>query len=92
MGSLFEALAGEVPSRHIYLLDIETGAKRRIHDMRIVRVRAETGAREPWMEIVPRVRSGVHGVNSVRLSLDGERYVYSYVSILGALCHVKGLA
>ncbi|HEX3111965.1 MAG TPA: WD40 repeat domain-containing serine/threonine protein kinase, partial [Candidatus Eisenbacteria bacterium] len=130
-------LNGAVPGegRHIYLLDIETGAKRRIHDMRIlgqnlrvspdgtrvlarteaiktaiffldgseplvfedldqgwrtagwaadsasffayktgsiptpvVRVHAETGAREPWMEIVPRVRSGVHGVNSVRLS------------------------
>ncbi|HEX3112916.1 MAG TPA: hypothetical protein VHU20_06590, partial [Candidatus Eisenbacteria bacterium] len=58
----------------------------------VVRVHAETGAREPWTEIVPRVRSGVHGVNSVRLSLDGERYVYSYVSILGALCYVKGLA
>jgi eukaryotic-like serine/threonine-protein kinase len=145
--------------RNIYLLDIETGAKRRIHDRGIigqslrvspdgtrvlartesintaiffldgseprvfedldhawrpagwaadsasffayktgsipaplVRVHAETGAREPWTEIVPRVRSGVDGVNSVRLSLDGERYAYSYVNVLGALCHVKGLA
>ena len=58
----------------------------------IVRIDVETGRREPWTDIVPLVRSGVDGVNAVRLSEDGERYAYSYVSMTSVLCHVSGLA
>jgi serine/threonine protein kinase/Tol biopolymer transport system component len=57
----------------------------------VLRVHADTGAREPWMEVTPRVRSGVDGINAVRLSQNGERYACSYMSTNGMLCHVRGL-
>jgi serine/threonine protein kinase/Tol biopolymer transport system component len=151
--------AGEDGRRHLYLMDLDSGAMRRLHDRRVIgqslrispdgtralartdshrpavffldgseprefsdideswrpagwapdsssffifgtssipgpvmRVNVETGARDPWTEITPRMKSGVDGINAVRLSADGERYACSYVSNLGVLCHVRGLA
>jgi Tol biopolymer transport system component len=57
----------------------------------VVRVDVATGAREPWMEIVPLERSGVEGLNAARLTRDGERYVCSYVRVNSALYHASGL-
>jgi hypothetical protein len=57
----------------------------------IQRVDAETGVREAWGEVAPLVRSGVEGVNSLRISQDGERYAYSYMCNSSALCYAKGL-
>ncbi len=57
----------------------------------VLRVDAATGAHEPWMDVVPMIRSGVDGVNSLRLSTDGERYACSYVSNDGTLYHTRGL-
>ena len=57
----------------------------------ILRVDAATGAHEPWMEFVPMARSGVDGINSVRMAANGERYACSYVSNDGTLYHTRGL-
>ncbi|HEY6572645.1 MAG TPA: protein kinase, partial [Candidatus Eisenbacteria bacterium] len=58
----------------------------------VLRVNVETGASEPWLEITPLHRSAVTGINSVRLSRNGERYAYSYVHPSSTLYHARGLA
>ena len=57
----------------------------------VLRVDVETGASEPWMEILPMVRSGVAGFNSVKLTPDGERYACSYVMVDSTLFLARGL-
>ena len=57
----------------------------------VLKIDARTGAQEVWMEVTPLIRSGVDGINSLRLSRDGERYACSYVSNDGTLCHARGL-
>ena len=57
----------------------------------VFRVDAATGSMEPWVEISPLVRSGVGGLNSVRITPDGERYVCSYPRTVSALFHARGL-
>ncbi|MGE5176107.1 MAG: protein kinase domain-containing protein [Hyphomicrobiales bacterium] len=58
---------------------------------RVVRLDIASGAVEPWMEVRPSQRSGVVGVNSVRLSADGERYACSYPMIDSSLYLARGL-
>ncbi|HSQ61505.1 MAG TPA: protein kinase [Acidobacteriota bacterium] len=58
---------------------------------RVLRVEIETGATEPWMEIWPMVRSGVDGLNTVRMSADGERYACSYPMVDSTLFLARGL-
>jgi len=58
---------------------------------KVLRVNASTGETEPWMEIAPTERSGVRGMNSVRFTQDGERYVCSYTRIDSPLFHARGL-
>ena len=58
---------------------------------KVLRVNASTGETEPWMEITPTERSGVRGMNSVRFTQDGERYVCSYTRIDSPLFHARGL-
>ena len=58
---------------------------------KVLRVDASTGETEPWMEIMPTERSGVSGLNSVRFTQDGERYVCSYMRINAPLFHARGL-
>jgi len=43
------------------------------------------------MGIAPVERSGVSGINTARVTLDGERYVCSYPRIDSALFHARGL-
>jgi eukaryotic-like serine/threonine-protein kinase len=57
----------------------------------VFRVDAESGAKEPWVEIDPVERSGVSGINTARFTRDGERYVCSYTRIDSALFHARGL-
>ena len=57
----------------------------------VFRVDAASGTKEPWMEVVPIERSGVSGINSMRLTRDGERYVCSYPRIDSVLFHAQGL-
>jgi hypothetical protein len=58
---------------------------------KVLRVDASTGETEPWMEIMPTERSGVSGLNSVRFTQDGERYVCSYQRLNAPLFHARGL-
>jgi serine/threonine protein kinase/Tol biopolymer transport system component len=58
---------------------------------RITRIDVETGASEMWMEIWPMTRSGVTGLNSVRITADGERYVCSYPMMDSTLFFARGL-
>ncbi|HEX7078336.1 MAG TPA: protein kinase [Candidatus Eisenbacteria bacterium] len=58
---------------------------------RISRVNVESGAETPWMEIWPAHRSGVDGLNSVRLTPDGERYACSYALADSTLFLAQGL-
>jgi len=58
---------------------------------KVLRVNASTGETEPWMEIMPTERSGVGGLNSVRFTRDGERYVCSYQRFNAPLFHARGL-
>ena len=58
----------------------------------IHRVDVATGRRDLWKEITPRSRSGVVGVNSVRMTPDGENYAMSFVQTLNELYAVRGLA
>jgi len=58
---------------------------------KVSRVDVETGAMEPWTEVTPLSRSGVDGINSIRITLDGERYVYSYPRTHSVLHHARGL-
>jgi len=51
----------------------------------------ETGRREPWVTVTPRLRSGVQGVNAVYLTPDGETYAYSYNQSLSTLYIARGL-
>ncbi|HET9951241.1 MAG TPA: protein kinase, partial [Candidatus Eisenbacteria bacterium] len=57
----------------------------------ILRVDVDTGASEPWMDLWPMVRSGVAGLNSLKLTPDGERYACSYVMIDSTLFLARGL-
>jgi len=57
----------------------------------VVRVDAAGGAAEPWAEIFTIERSGTSGINSMRFSQDGERYVCSYPRIHSVLFHARGL-
>jgi tRNA A-37 threonylcarbamoyl transferase component Bud32/Tol biopolymer transport system component len=57
----------------------------------VFRVDAATGSMEPWMEVEPRIRSGVDGVNNMRFTRDGERYVCSYTRTDSVLYHARGL-
>ncbi|MGH7681176.1 MAG: TolB family protein, partial [Candidatus Eiseniibacteriota bacterium] len=56
------------------------------------RVDLKTEKRELWMEITPRTKSGIQGINSVCLSADGQSYATSYVQMLCELYGVRGLA
>ncbi|HSQ61506.1 MAG TPA: protein kinase [Acidobacteriota bacterium] len=58
----------------------------------VLRMNVETGASEPWLEITPLHLSAVTGLNSIRLSQNGERYAYSYVHPSSTLYHARGLA
>ena len=57
----------------------------------VFRVDVATGALESWMSIEPRFRGGIEGINSVRFTRDGERYVCSYVRADSVLYHAQGL-
>jgi len=58
----------------------------------VYRVDAASGTMEPWMEIAPIERSGVSGLNTVMVTLDGERYVCSYPRTDSSLFHARGLS
>ncbi|HET9951240.1 MAG TPA: protein kinase [Candidatus Eisenbacteria bacterium] len=58
----------------------------------VSRLEVDSGQSVPWMEIHPLHRSAVSGLNSVRVSRDGERYACSYVHSSSALYHARGLA
>lgn len=53
-------------------------------------VDAATQTMEPWGEIMPMVRSGVDGINALRVMADGERYVVSYPRTDCVLYHARG--
>ena len=57
----------------------------------VMRVDRKTGRREPWREIAPGDRAGVNGISSVRMTADGQSYVYSVVQRLSELHLVERL-
>ena len=59
-------------------------AKQASLPMRVVRVDAKTGRREPWREIMPQDRGGVVHVAPI-LTRDGRAYVYTYQRYLSDL-------
>ena len=61
------------------------------HPAKIVRVDPETGASEPWRELLVADAAGVHGLPSVRITSDGKAYAYSYYRALSELFAVDGL-
>ena len=50
-----------------------------------------TGHRTPWKNVAPADRTGVNGIQTVRITPDGRSYVYSYYSALSDLYIVEGL-
>ncbi len=50
-----------------------------------------TGKREPWKELVPADASGVTSIGGIRVTPDGNAYVYSFVRNLADLYVVEGL-
>ncbi|HET9941440.1 MAG TPA: hypothetical protein VFR25_10115, partial [Candidatus Eisenbacteria bacterium] len=57
----------------------------------VVRVDADTGSQEPWMDIMPMVRSGVDSINSVQFDRSAERYACCYISNESHLFHAQGI-
>jgi hypothetical protein len=61
------------------------------HPAKIVRIDPQTGASEPWRELLVADAAGVHGLPSVRITPDGKAYAYSYYRALSELFAVEGL-
>ena len=57
----------------------------------VSRVEVASGRRESWLEIQPRNRSGVNGLNSVSAGSDGGAFGFSYIQVLRELYVVEGL-
>jgi hypothetical protein len=58
---------------------------------KVERVEVATGARTPWLELVPPDPAGVQGIGPIHMSADGRSYVYSYRRKLDQLYVVRGL-
>jgi serine/threonine protein kinase/Tol biopolymer transport system component len=58
---------------------------------RVLRIDIESGDQAPWTEIQPMHRSGVHSINNIRFSADGEQYACSYVVVSSTLYLARGL-
>ena len=58
---------------------------------RIEVIDVETGARRPWKELTPPDPAGILALGPIRLSADGESYVYSYRRIIDDLYVVDGV-
>ncbi len=58
---------------------------------RIFRLDIETGARQPFIELMPGDPTGVTFIRAPHLTRDGGAYAYSYSRILSTLYLVKGL-
>jgi Tol biopolymer transport system component len=59
--------------------------------LKVYRFDLETGAMQPWRELVPTDRTGVYNLGQLRLTPDTRWYVYSYVRDLSDLYIVEGL-
>ncbi len=57
----------------------------------VFRVDLETGARQPWKELMPGDPTGVSFIRPPHFTHEGESYAYSYARILSRLYLVKGL-
>ena len=58
---------------------------------RITRLDVETGARKPWLELMPTDATGVTFIRPPHLTRDGTSYAYSYARTLSKLYLVKGM-
>jgi len=58
---------------------------------RVDRIDTATGVRRPWKELPPPDPAGVMVVGPIRLSQDGESYVYSYRRVLDDLMLATGV-
>lgn len=58
---------------------------------RISRLDVETGARQPWMELMPGDPTGITFIRAPHFTRDGGSYAYSYARTLSKLYLVKGL-
>jgi serine/threonine protein kinase len=58
---------------------------------RVFRVDVESGRRELWKEIAPADRTGLDGIDTIRMTPDARAYAYGYTRILGSLQIVQGL-
>ena len=58
---------------------------------RISRLDVETGARKPWMELMPGDPTGITFIRAPHFSRDESAYAYSYARTLSKLYLVKGL-
>ena len=57
----------------------------------IFRVDTHTATRQPWLNLQPADRVGLGWVAAVRLSADGQSYVYTYLRDVSTLVLVEGL-
>ncbi|MFY9550494.1 MAG: protein kinase [Thermoanaerobaculia bacterium] len=57
----------------------------------VYRLDVETGARQPWKELMPGDPTGVSFIRPPHFTRDGESYAYSYARTLSRLYLVKGL-
>jgi Tol biopolymer transport system component len=57
----------------------------------LVRIDLATGARAPWRQLLPSDPSGVLGIARVRMTRDGQSYVYTFSRILSDLQLAEGL-
>jgi hypothetical protein len=57
----------------------------------VFRIDIATGRRTLWKELAPQDRTGVNGIQAVRITPDGRSYAYSYFQALSNLFLIKGL-
>ena len=72
-------------SREVYLYD------RNAIPANVVRWNPVTGARRPFLQIVPADRSGVWGVSWLTITPSGNAYAYSVLRKLSDLYLIEGL-
>ena len=58
---------------------------------RVDRIDIESGARQPWKELMPADPTGVSFIRPPHITPDGEAYAYSYARTLTTLYRVQGL-
>ena len=58
---------------------------------RMTRLDIETGARQPFMELMPGDPTGITFIRAPHFTRDGSAYAYSYSRVLSTLYLVKGL-